>query len=169
MIDDKDREHACEHCGNVELRRGILQSEGIVMSERVTFFIAFMACERCGYERREQPVVGPPPAAPHERCIECKASLAPGFLEHRIEPLDGKPQVVPVRVQVCMECGREERHVVFDDPTVLAVRFRHARLNAIKKACHGLIAIAQEASAASDRTSLDYLRGFLRELQMLVA
>lgn len=163
-----NNKHPCEHCGSIRLRRGILHSEGLVMGERVMFFVAFVACEDCGHERREQAVVGPPPAAPYDRCIECNEKLAPGFIEHRIEPLEGKPQVVPVRVQVCMDCGREERHVVFDDPTTQALRSRHTRLNAIKKSCHGLLTIAREAYASNDHASLAHLRGFVRELRVAI-
>lgn len=166
---DQSERRPCEHCGDVDLRRGILQSEGLVMGERVTFFVAFVACERCGYERREQAVVGPPPPAPRNDCIECNTPLEPGLVEHRIEPLDGKPQVVPVRVQICTACGREERHVVFDDPIVLALRFRNARLSAIKTACHGLLTVAREAYAANDRASLIHLRSFVHELRVAIA
>lgn len=138
------------------------------MGERVSFFVAFLVCSSCGHERREQAVVGPPPSAPHEHCVVCKATLAPGFIEHRIEPIEGKPQVMPVRVQVCLECGREERQLVFDDPIVQAIRTRHGRLNAIKKACHGLLSVAREAYDANDRASLAHLRVFVRELRAAV-
>jgi RNase P subunit RPR2 len=164
----ENEQQPCQHCNSPQLRRGILHSEGLVMGERVTFFVPFFACEECGHERREQAVVGPPPSAPYERCIECSALLAPGFIEHRIEPLDGKPQVVPTRVQACLECGREERHVVFDDPTVQAMRSRNARYNAIKKACHGVLTIAREAYATKDRASLTHLRHFVHELRAAV-
>jgi hypothetical protein len=77
--------------------------------------------------------------------------------------------VVPVRVQLCMECGREERAIVFDDPTTEAIRSRHARVNAIKKACHGLLAIAREAYSYDDRAALAHLRGFVHELRTVIS
>lgn len=157
---------SCSQCNSDHMRREIQRNDALVLGHRMSVFVPVVTCEGCGHEVRSQPVVAPAAPGPYADCAQCSAALPPGIVNHSIEPLRGTRRHVATCVQVCGQCGREERSVIMGNTDTRAVQHALAGRDAVVEiACSALLDVARDAREEDDGLTLVRLRNFTTELR----